>query len=40
MGITLLCRPAFGWALVVGQIVVIYVIFIFIQRKVESRSKR
>jgi tetrahydromethanopterin S-methyltransferase subunit E len=38
--LTGLTNEKFGWIFVIGQIIIIYIVFIFIQKRVESRRKR
>jgi len=40
MNLGVLTSAKFGWVFVVLQIIIIYTIFLFIQKRVESRRKR
>ncbi len=40
MKLSILADPGFGWSFVLGQIVVIYLAFLYIHRKVDVARKK
>jgi len=40
MYLTILSDARFGWIFVIGQIIIIYGLFILVQKRVESRRKK
>lgn len=40
MKLDILASTKFGWIFVIGQIIVIYIIFLLIQKRVETKRKK
>lgn len=40
MPLDILTGTRFGWIFIIGQIIIIYGLFILVQKKVESRRKK
>lgn len=40
MDFTILADPKFGWIFVISEILILYIIFLFVHRIVENKIKR